>query len=477
MADDLGWGELGSYGQTKIHTPALDRLAREGMRLTQFYSGSPVCAPSRATFLTGRHTGHAPIRGNAEYGGYRDDEERGQHPLPIGTPTIATLLKTRGYATALIGKWGLGGPQTASLPTAFGFDHFYGYLDQKQAHNHYPSHLWRNTQWDTLQTYFAAHQKVSAPPGDSLWWHAYQGPAYAPDRMTDEALGFIRAQRGRPFFLYLAFTLPHLALQVPDEELAPYRFPETPYLGTAGYLPHPRPRAAYAGMISRLDRHVGQVLALLDSLGLSRTTLVVFTSDNGTTYTGGVDPAFFRSTGGLRGLKDAVYEGGIRVPFIARWPGRIPAGTSRRAVLANWDLLPTMAEIVGAPTTSPVDGVSFARLLQGGGAPATRPPLYWEHHGVCAGQQAVRDGRWKLVRLGVGASTPAPPELYDLEADPGERTDLASRHPAIVQRLMAVAQQRTTAILDSWNFPVDTVRRVNYTTCAPGRQLDAPAPR
>lgn len=477
MADDLGYAELGAYGQQKIHTPVLDRLAREGVRFTQFYSGSPVCAPSRAALLTGLHTGHAPIRGNAEYGGFLDREEFGQHPLPLGTPTIATMLKARGYATALVGKWGLGGPQTSGIPNNFGFDFFYGYLDQKQAHNHYPSHLWRNTQWDTLQPYFSAHQTLSAVPTDPAAWKAFQGTVYAPDRMTEEAVAFIRRSANQPFFLYLAFTLPHLALQVPDDELAAYDFPETPYLGQSGYLPHPRPRAAYAGMISRLDKHVGQVLDVLHELQLDSTTLVVFTSDNGTTYTGGVDQAFFQSVGAFRGLKDAVFEGGIREPFIARWPGRIRPNTVSTAVAANWDVLPTLADIAQAQAPVGIDGRSFAPALFGK-AMSPHAPLYWEHHGVCAGQQAVRDGRWKLVRLGVGARTPLAPMLFDLETDPGERIDRAAQRPDLVKKLMAViARERTTAILPEWNFPVDSARAVNYTTCAPGGRLADAQPR
>lgn len=472
MADDLGWGEIGAYGQSKIRTPVLDQMAREGVRFTQFYSGSPVCAPSRTTLLTGLHAGHAAIRGNVEYGGYPDSEERGQHPLPLGTPTIASMLKARGYATALVGKWGLGGPQSASVPNRFGFDFFYGYLDQKQAQNHYPTHLWRNTAWDTLPNpWFMPHQSLETVPTDPSVWARYRGTVYAPDRMMEEAVSFLRRSRAQPFFLYLAFTLPHLALQVPDEELAQYDFEETPYLGHRYYLPHPRPRAAYAGMISRLDRHVGLVLATLRELGLDSTTLVIFTSDNGTTYTGGVEAQFFRSAGPFRGLKDALYEGGIRAPFLARWPGRIAPDRVSDVVAANWDVLPTIAELTGGALPRRLDGVSFAPALFGRSLPV-RPPLYWEHHDICAGQQAVRDGRWKLVRLGVGAVHPAPPELYDLDADPGERVNLASQYPAVVQRLLGVmAVQRVPASLNAWNFPVDPSRRVNYTTCAPGSAL------
>jgi len=476
MSDDLGWSELGAYGQTKIKTPHIDQLALGGMRFTRFYSASPVCAPARASLLTGQHTGHSPVRGNFELGGYLDSEERGQYPLPAGTPTMATMLKQRGYATAIVGKWGLGGPQSEGIPNLHGFDFFYGYLDQKQAHNHYPSHLWRNTVWDTLaQAYFSPHQRLDSVPTDPRAYDRYRGTEYAPDVMTAEALAFIRAQRDRPFFLYLAFTIPHLALQVPDEELVAYEFPETPYLGRQGYLPHPRPRAAYAGMISRMDRHVGQVMSLLQTLGLDSNTVVVFTSDNGTTYTGGADPAFFSSVANLRGLKDAVYEGGIRVPFIARWPGRIPAGTVTDALAANWDILPTVAELTGARVPAAVDGVSLVPTLLGRGTQTPHPPMYWEHHGVCGGQQAVRDGRWKAIRLGTGTPSPAPVQLYDLDADPGERRDVAASHPEVLARLTGLmASLRTPARIDAWNFVVDSAARarrpVNYVTCAPGSQ-------
>lgn len=475
MSDDLGWAELGSYGQTKILTPHLDQLARDGIRFTRFYSASPVCAPSRSALLTGLHTGHTPVRGNFELGGYLDSEERGQYPLPTGTPTIATMLKARGYATAIVGKWGLGGPASDGVPNRHGFDFFYGYLDQKQAHNHYPSHLWRNEQWDTLQAYFAPHQRLDSMPSDPRAFDRYKGTVYAPDRMTDEALRFIRTQRDRPFFLYLAFTIPHLALQVPDEELTAYSFPETPYLGRQGYLPHPRPRAAYAGMISRMDKHVGRVMSLLRELGIDSSTMVVFTSDNGTTYTGGADPRFFNSVGDLRGLKDAVYEGGIRVPFIARWLGRITAGRVTDVLAANWDVLPTIAEVTGATPPAAIDGVSFAATLFGRAGQRPHPPMYWEHHGVCGGQQAVRDGKWKAIRLGTGTVSPAPVQLYDLDADPGERRDVAAANPDVARRLTAMMTSlRAPARIDAWNFVLDSAARarrpVNYTTCAPGAE-------
>ncbi|MGI9174113.1 MAG: arylsulfatase [Rhodothermales bacterium] len=485
IADDLGYGELGSYGQDKIRTPHLDRLAAEGVRLTQFYSGSPVCAPSRATLLTGRHTGHTYVRGNYELGGFGDDEEGGQLAMRSGTETMATMLKEAGYATAAIGKWGLGGlasPDTAAqapeagLPYHFGFDLFYGYLDQKQAHNYYPTHLWRVTAeqgavWDTLANdYFSPHQRLDEVPEQTSAYDPYRGEEYAPDRMHAEALRFIQEHQDESFFLYLAPTVPHVSLQVPDEELVPYDFEETPYLGQQNYLPHPRPRAAYAGMISRMDRQIGEVVALVGSLGLGDNTLVVFTSDNGTTYNGGTEADFFASVGELRGLKGSVYEGGIRVPMVARWPGRIPAGRVSEAVGALWDLLPTVAEATGAPPLDSLDGISLLPALTGAqeAAPASssetdtsavdeafaeRPPLYWEYFGLCEGQQALRAGRWKIVRLGVHEEGAAPVELYDLETDPEETTNVAVEHPEVARRLARLLQEaRTISPVARWSI-------------------------
>ena len=480
MADDLGYRELGSYGQTQIKTPHLDRLASEGVRLTQFYSGSPVCAPSRATLLTGRHTGHTYVRGNYELGDFRDDEEGGQLAMRSGTETMATMLKEAGYATAAIGKWGLGGlasPDTAAqapevgLPHHFGFDLFYGYLDQKQAHNYYPTHLWRVTAgegavWDTLANdYFSPHQCLDSAPEQTSAYERYQGEVYAPDVMHAEAMRFIRAHQDEPFFLYLAPTVPHVALQVPNEELDAYGFEETPYLGQQNYLPHPRPRAAYAGMISRMDRQIGEVVALVDSLGLGDNTLVVFTSDNGTTYNGGSDARFFASVGELRGLKGSVYEGGIRVPMIARWPGRLSAGHVSDAVGALWDLVPTVAEATEAPPLDSLDGISLLPALTGAASPAAenisdagtadaalaeRPPIYWEYFGLCQGQQALRAGRWKVVRLGVRDGV-APVELYDVAADPGETTNVAAEYPEVARQLArAMEEARTPSPIARW---------------------------
>jgi arylsulfatase A len=452
FADDLGYGELGSYGQRRIRTPRLDRLAAEGMRFTQFYVGSPVCAPSRATLLTGLHSGHAYVRGNFELGGFKDDEERGQLALLPQTPTVARWLQRQGYATGAVGKWGLGGPGSTGLPHRQGFDVFFGYLDQKQAHNYYPTHLWRNAERVPLDNeYFAPHQRLKGDPGDPAAYASFRGREYAIDRMTDEAVAFLRQYRSRPFFLYYAPTLPHLALQVPEAALAQYdgQFPDTPYRGDDGYLPNRTPRATYAAMISYLDMQVGRILDELRALGLERNTLVLFMSDNGASFK--IDHAFFQSLGDLRGYKGALYEGGIRVPFVASWPGRIPAGTVSAHVAATWDLWATFAELLGVDAP-PTDGRSFLPTLLGRpNEQRSHDSLYWEF-AAGGGQQAVRLGRWKGVRMNIKKNPQAPIELYDLDADPNETRDLASKHPEIVARMTAIMRTaRTSSPVEAFN--------------------------
>lgn len=452
FADDLGYGEIGAYGQQRIRTRRIDRLAAEGMRFTQFYVGSPVCAPSRATLLTGLHSGHAYVRGNFELGGFRDDEERGQLALLPQTPTVARWLQRQGYATGAVGKWGLGGPGSTGLPHLQGFDSFFGYLDQKQAHNYYPTHLWRNDERVPLDnTYFDPHQRLKGDPDDSTAYAPFRGREYAVDRMTDQALAFLRQHRHEPFFLYYAPTLPHLALQVPEAALAPYegQFPETPYRGDEGYLPNRTPRATYAAMISYLDTQVGRIVDELHALGLAQNTLILFTSDNGASAN--IDLEFFQSLGGLRGRKGALYEGGIRVPFIASWPGRIPAGTVSEHVAATWDVWATCAELLGLQAP-PTDGLSFLPALLGRAEEQRAHDfLYWEF-AAGGGQQAARVGRWKGVRVSLNENPQAPIELYDLDADPHETRDLASEHPEIVARMAATMRTaRTSSPVEAFN--------------------------
>ena len=456
LADDLGYGELGAFGQTRIRTPHLDRLAEQGMRFTQHYSGSPVCAPSRGTLMTGLHTGHAQIRDNFEVGGYPDPDELGQMPLDSGTWTIGRMLQEAGYVTGAIGKWGLGGRDSEGEPHHQGFDYFFGYLDQQLAHNYYPTHLWRNGERVPLDNaYFHPHQRFEGEdPSNPDEYRRYQGQEYSLDVLADDALRFLEEHRDRPFFLYLPFTIPHVALQVPDSSLKEYdgAFDEEPYLGDPTYLPHHRPLSAYAAMITRMDAHIGRILARLEELGLAERTLVLFSSDNGATYTGGVDAAFFESSGGLRGLKGAVYEGGIRVPLVARWPGRIEPGSVSDHVSAFWDMMPTFAEVAGIPPPADIDGISLLPTLLGQGAQAQHDVLYWEYHGLWNGAQAVRMGRWKGVRLGGHVDAHAPIELYDLEADPAETTNVADAHPDVVERIQDVMEARTPARLPEWNF-------------------------
>lgn len=456
MADDLGYGELGSYGQKRIRTPRLDRMAAEGMRFTQFYSGSPVCAPSRGTLLTGLHTGHAYVRDNHELGGFRDDEERGQLALPPDTPTLARALSSRGYATAIVGKWGLGGPGSTGVPTRQGFDLFFGYLDQKQAHNFYPTHLWRNEERYPLRNpYFSPHQTHEGNPDDPAAYRKYSGADYAIDAMTREAVSFVKSSRDKPFFLYFAPTLPHLALQVPEAALAEYAgaFPEAPYLGDKRYLPHRTPRAAYAAMITYLDAQVGTLLDTVRDAGLDEQTIVFFTSDNGATFDiGGAPTAFFDSNGPLRGHKTQVYEGGIRVPMIVRWPGRVARGTTSDHLSANWDMWATFSDLTGAPVREKTDGISMLPAVLGRPDRREHDFLYWEFHSQ-GSSQAVRMGRWKGVRSNAKAKPDGPIELYDLDTDLAETTDVSSKHPEIVRRIVEIMRDsHTPSKLEKWNF-------------------------
>ncbi|MHC4487471.1 MAG: arylsulfatase, partial [Planctomycetota bacterium] len=392
MADDLGYQELGCYGQQKIKTPHIDRLAAAGMRFTQYYTGSAVCAPARCNLITGKHGGHAYVRNNSEVGGW--DSFRGQLPLPADTVTIAGLLKQQGYVTGAFGKWGLGGIGSTGDPLNQGFDHFFGYNCQRHAHNLYPKYLISDREEVTLK-------------GNT---RELTGKRYAPQAIADEMLKFIRENKERPFFVYYPTVIPHLALQAPEEDLNQYRgrWPETPYKGTS-YLPHPTPKACYAAMISFMDRQVGRIMRLLKKLNLDDNTVVFFTSDNGTTYLKDqVDYEFFNSVGQLRGLKGSLYEGGIRVPMIVRWPGKTKAGSVSDHVSAHYDVLATLAEIAGVKPPGDTDGISFAPTL------LSRPEqqkkhdyLFWDFAGY-GGQLAVRMGKWKGIKSNLRKDRNAP---------------------------------------------------------------------
>lgn len=437
MADDLGYAELGCYGQKKIETPHIDRLAAEGMRFTDYYSGSAVCAPARCNLMTGLHSGHAYIRSNSEVGAW--DSFRGQLPLPAETVTVAELLKQQGYVTGAFGKWGLGEVGSTGDPLNQGFDRFFGYNCQRHAHNLYPKYLIRDREQITLE-------------GNT---RGLTGERYAPQAIADELLAFIRENKDRPFFAYYPTVIPHLALQAPEADLAQYkgRWPETPYTGKS-YLPHPTPRACYAAMISFLDRQVGRVMELLRQEGLDRNTIVFFTSDNGTSGTKDqVDSDFFESVGPLRGLKGTLYEGGIRVPMIARWPGRIRPGSVSDYPAAHYDALATLAEIVGAEPPSETDSVSLLPvLLSRPTGQERREHLFWDYAGS-GGQLAVRMGRWKGVKRGLVKNPDAPLELYDLETDIGERQNIAAERPDVAARIEKImVEARTRPAVEAFRF-------------------------
>ncbi len=415
VADDLGYADLGSYGQKRIRTPNLDRLASEGIRFTSFYSGSPVCAPSRYVLMTGRHGGHAYIRDNKEV------SPEGQWPIPDSTVTMPELLRERGYATGAFGKWGLGFVGSEGDPNRQGFDLFYGYNCQREAHNFYPTHLWRN------------ERKVMLDGNN----RGLTGRQYSHDLIETEVLRFISDNRDRPFFLFVPFTIPHLALQVPEDSLAEYRgrWEDPAYDGKNGYLPHPHPRAAYAAMVTRMDRSVGRIMDAIRAAGLDRETIILFTSDNGPTYDrlGGSDSEFFQSAGIFRGLKGSVYEGGIRVPLIARWPGHIAAGQTSDLPSAFYDLLPTLVEIGGGRMNQNTDGISLLPTLTGRGSQPRHEFLFWDFNGY-GGQQAVRYGKWKGVRRDIQKGN-RQLELYDLLLDPAEKRNVAAEYPQIVRTI------------------------------------------
>jgi len=450
MADDLGWGETGCYGQQKIRTPHIDRLAAQGTRFTRAYSGAPVCAPSRCVLMTGLQLSHAPIRGNKEHG------EEGQLPLPAAYTTWATLVqRDAGYATCGIGKWGLGMPDNEGSPLKHGFFHFFGYMCQRKAHSYYPAYLWSDD-----------HKVMLDNGPDGIPGHGkgndyakFRGKDYAPDRLVAEAKLWLeqRAADGKPFFLYLPFTEPHVALQPPQRivETYPKEWDPVPYLGEKGYAPTPRPHAAYAAMITSLDEHVGQVMQWLDEHKMSDHTVVVFTSDNGATHdVGGVDTGFFNSVAGLRGRKGSLHEGGMRVPFIVRWPGHTPAGATNDAIVAFPDMLPTMCELLGV-TAPKCDGTSLRALFEGQPLAAPHPPLTYDFPEY-GGQQAVIDGKWKLIRTELRKAGPdhVPAwELYDLAADRNETEDLAGKLPDEVKRLDAIFAKQWTPNTDYPMYP------------------------
>lgn len=409
MADDLGYGDLGCYGQTMFRTPHIDRMAEEGMRFTDFYAGSTVCAPSRSCLLTGLHTGHTRIRGNSS-------RATGQRvPLRDDDLTVAEVLKKAGYATGIIGKWGLGEPGTTGIPNRQGFDYWFGYLNQRRAHNYYPDYLWRNEEQVPL---------VGNVVEENV---AVERAHYSHDLFTQEALDFITRNKDNPFFLYLPYTIPHANNQAGDHGMEVPS--DAPYTQEAW----PQPQKNFAAMVDRLDRDMGRIFDRLAELNLDDDTIVFFTSDNGPHSEGGVDPAFFNSNGPLRGQKRDLYEGGIRVPMIVRWPGKIEPGTVNHYAWALWDFLPTAADIAGVEVPITLDGLSVGPILRGQ-RQDEHPYLYWEFHERRDLTQAVRIGEWKALRL----SLDGPTELYNLRTDLGEVDDVAAAHPDLVAQAEAL---------------------------------------
>lgn len=404
MADDLGYGQLGCYGQKHIRTPNIDRMAQEGTRFTQYYAGHCVCAPSRSTLMTGHHTGHTSVRAN---GG-------GAALLPEDI-TLAEVLKSAGYATGGFGKWGLGDAGTTGHPNRQGFDEFYGYLHQVHAHFYYPWFLWDNQEKHVLKENIGQKRRQ-----------------YTHDLIADRALQFIRDHRQERFFLYVPFTIPHFELLVPEDSMTEYEgaFHDTrPYTGSH-YASQPKPLTTLAAMITRMDRDVGRILDLLRELKIDKRTIVFFTSDNGCYLLG---TSLFRNNGPLRGGKGSFYEGGIRVPMVVRWPGRAPAGKTDDLLWASWDILPTLAELAGGSAPARIDGVSFAKRLTGKQQTAPDRVLYWEKP-LSQGNRspwsiAARKGEWKLVRQ----KPRLPIELYNLRTDVGETRNVAAANPDVVR--------------------------------------------
>ena len=453
LADDLGYRELGSFGQKLIKTPNLDELAKQGMRLTQHYCGNAVCAPSRCVLMTGKHPGHAFVRNN------RSTPPEGQQPIPDDEVTIGELLQSQGYVTGAFGKWGLGGPGSTGEPLKQGVNRFFGYNCQAHAHSYYPSYLWDNDSHITLKNDppVPGHASLAkgADEGDPRSYDVFKGQDYAPDRINAAAVEFIHQNKDKPFFLYYPTVIPHVALHVPDEELKPYLalgWNDPPFTRSKGYgyTPHFTPRAAYAAMITRMDRYIGNLLKTLDELGLTDNTLVVFSSDNGTTHLDQeVDFTFFKSVGELRGLKGSLYEGGVRVPTLVRWPGKVQPGSESDRVSGFEDWMPTILDAVGAKDVeTQTDGISLVPTLTGE-PQEPRPYLYREFSGY-GGQQTIRVGDWKAVRQNMSKGN-MEIELYNIARDIGETNDVAKDNPDVVEKL---AKMMTEVRTPSKVFPL-----------------------
>ena len=410
LADDLGYGDLGCYGQKHIKTPNIDRIAAEGIRFTQHYAGSTVCAPSRCVLMTGLHTGHTAVRGN------REIKPEGQYPIAAETITVAKVLKRAGYITAVVGKWGLGGPGSSGVPNKQGFDHWFGYLCQRKAHSYYPEYLWKNGKKIILEKNKAGKKGT-----------------YSHDLFTAEAMDFIRQNRNRRFFLYLPYTIPHTRYEIPSTE---------PYSDR----PWAKKEKVHAAMITRMDRDIGRTMNLLKKLNIDEKTIVFFSSDNGAAQRW---EDRFDSSGLLRGRKRDVYEGGIRTPLVVRWPGKIKPAAESDHISAFWDFLPTCAELAGVSAPENIDGISMVPTLLGRDDRQKRHKfLYWEFfHWKKGFYLAVRMGDFKVVRL----SPTGPLELYNLKTDIAEKNNIAAEHPEIIAEIEAYLK---TARTDSPHWPI-----------------------
>ncbi len=436
LADDLGIGDIGPYGQQKISTPNLDKLAAAGMKFSNFYAGTSVCAPSRSSLMTGQHTGHTYVRGNKEI------EPEGQEPLADSIRTFAMILQEHGYKTGAFGKWGLGMVGTSGDPNRKGFDEFYGYNCQRQSHRYFPTHLWHNDKRVELE-------------GNDLTKMA----TYAPEMIQEQTLAFLDKNKDQPFFLFVPTVLPHAELTGPEDEFFKkyeHAFAEKPHKGNdygpnatvPGYASVAKPRATFAAMVSRMDHYVGEIMDKLDQLGLSENTIIIFTSDNGAHREGGADPVFFNSTAGLKGFKRDLYEGGIRTPMIVKWQDKVAANSTTDHVSAFWDILPTVQAIVGDKKTENTDGISMLPTLLGKGKQQQHDQLYWEFH-EDGGRQAVRYKNYKLIKFKVKDPQNSYVELYDLEKDPQEKNPL--KNDKLSKKLLKLIE---TEHVESAIFPL-----------------------
>ncbi len=432
IADDLGYGDLSCYGQSKFSTPNIDRLASQGMLFRQHYSGCTVCAPSRSSLMTGLHTGHTPIRGNRQW------DPEGQWPMPAESFTVPEMLRIKGYTTGAFGKWGLGFIGTDGDPNIQGFDKFFGYNCQSLAHNYYPDHLWDNDRKILL------HENDNGKTG-----------VYAPDLIHKAALDFIGLNKDKPFFLFYPTTIPHAELFAKEDYMNRFREkfnPEKSFSGVDSgpdfrlgpYGSQPEAHAAFAAMVSELDDYVGELMAKLKELGLEDNTIVIFTSDNGPHIEGGADPDYFNSNGDLKGYKRDMYEGGIRVPMIVRWPHKVNAGSSTDHISAFWDVMPTLAEIAGIACAGDIDGISFLPVLTGETKKQKQHDyLYWEFHEQ-GGKIAVRMGEWKGIMLKADDRESQQFELYYLPEDIGETNNIAGSNHDIVKKIKGIMMEAHT---------------------------------